>query len=102
MSGLDWLPTFVAAAGNANIVEELKAGKSIGGTTYKVHLDGYNQMDMLTGKGPVTAKRSSTLANRPSVPCASATGSTVFIDQPDGWPGDKNKLNVPYRSQPAP
>ncbi len=42
-SGLDWFPTFVAAAGNANIVDELKAGKDLGGTTYKVHLDGYNQ-----------------------------------------------------------
>ena len=30
MSGLDWLPTFVAAAGNANIAEELKAGKAWG------------------------------------------------------------------------
>jgi arylsulfatase len=52
ISGLDWFPTFLAAAGNPNIVEELKKGKLIDGTTYKVHLDGYNQMDMITGKGP--------------------------------------------------
>ena len=52
MSGLDWFPTFVAAAGNPDIVEELKKGKQIGGETYKVHLDGYNQLDLLTGKGP--------------------------------------------------
>ena len=44
MSGLDWFPTFVAAAGNPDIVDELKAGKQLGDTTYKVHLDGYNQM----------------------------------------------------------
>ena len=30
-SGLDWFPTFVAAAGNPNIVDELKAGKQLGG-----------------------------------------------------------------------
>jgi arylsulfatase len=41
ISGLDWFPTFLAAAGNPNIVEELKKGKQIDGTTYKVHLDGY-------------------------------------------------------------
>ncbi len=41
-SGLDWFPTLVAAAGNPNIVDELKAGKQIGDATYKVHLDGYN------------------------------------------------------------
>ena len=52
MSGLDWFPTFVAAAGDPNIVDELKAGKQLGDTTYKVHLDGYNQMDLITGKGP--------------------------------------------------
>ena len=45
-SGLDWFPTFVAAAGNPNIVDELKAGKDLGGTTYKVHLDGYDQTDL--------------------------------------------------------
>ena len=43
---------FLAAAGNPNIVDELKKGKELGGTTYTVHLDGYNQMDMITGKGP--------------------------------------------------
>jgi len=40
MSGLDWFPTFVAAAGNPNIVDELTKGKQIGDRTYKVHLDG--------------------------------------------------------------
>jgi arylsulfatase A-like enzyme len=34
------------------IVEELKKGKQVGDRNYKVHLDGYNQMDMITGKGP--------------------------------------------------
>ena len=52
ISGLDWFPTFVAAAGNPNIAEELKKGKQLGDRTYKVHLDGYNQMDLITGKGP--------------------------------------------------
>ena len=52
ISGLDWFPTLLAAAGNPNIVEELKKGKAMGDRTYKVHLDGYNQMDMITGKGP--------------------------------------------------
>src|SRR3990172_8808527 len=46
-SGLDWFPSLAAAAGEPNVVEELKQGKSLGGRTYKVHLDGYNQMDLL-------------------------------------------------------
>ena len=43
-SGLDWLPTFVAAAGNPNITQELLAGKKIGDRTYKNHL-GWLQPD---------------------------------------------------------
>src|SRR5438132_5640205 len=54
ISGLDWFPTFLAAAGNPNIADELKKGKTLGDRTYKVHLDGYNQMDLITGKGPST------------------------------------------------
>ncbi len=48
---MDWLPTFVAAAGNDNIKAELKAGgvQAIG-RSYKVHLDGYNILPLLTGK----------------------------------------------------
>jgi arylsulfatase A-like enzyme len=51
ISGMDWFPTFLTAAGNPNIKEELLKGKSIGGKTYKVHLDGYDQTDMLTKGG---------------------------------------------------
>ena len=51
MHHMDWLPTYLAAAGNPNIKEELKKGgvKAIG-RTYKVHLDGYNFLPHLTGK----------------------------------------------------
>ena len=52
ISGLDWFPTFVAAAGNPNIKEELLKGKEMLGQTYKNYLDSYNQLDMITGKGP--------------------------------------------------
>ena len=46
----DWLPTFLAAAGDAEIVEKLKAGHTIGDTTYKVHIDGYDLVPYLTGE----------------------------------------------------
>ena len=51
MSLMDWLPTFATAAGNPNITKELLAGKELGGKTYKVHLDGYDQTEMLTRGG---------------------------------------------------
>lgn len=48
---MDWLPTFLAAAGDSDIKEKLKKGdvKAIG-RSYKVHLDGYNILPLLTGK----------------------------------------------------
>jgi arylsulfatase len=51
----DWLPTFLAAAGEPDAVEKLKAGHLVGDRTYKVHIDGYNLLPHLTGqeaKGP--------------------------------------------------
>lgn len=50
MSGLDWMPTYVAIAGDANIKEKLLKGYTANGKTYKVHLDGYNFLPYLTGK----------------------------------------------------
>ncbi len=49
VSGMDWMPTLLAAAGKDNIKEELLDGYKIGDKTYKVHLDGYNILPMLTG-----------------------------------------------------
>jgi arylsulfatase len=46
----DWLPTFLAAAGEPDIVEKLKAGHVFGDTTYKVYIDGYNLLPYLTGE----------------------------------------------------
>ncbi len=50
ISGLDWMPTFLAAAGNENVKDELLSGKTIGDKTFKVHLDGYNMLPYLTGE----------------------------------------------------
>ncbi len=48
---MDWLPTFVAAAGNPDIKEQLvEGGVEAIGRTYNVHLDGYNILPMLTGE----------------------------------------------------
>ena len=46
----DWLPTFLAAAGDPDIVEKLKGGHTIGDRTYKVHIDGFNLLPYLTGE----------------------------------------------------
>jgi arylsulfatase len=46
----DWLPTFLAAAGEPDIVEKCKKGYKSAGKTFKVHIDGFNLLPYLTGK----------------------------------------------------
>jgi arylsulfatase A-like enzyme len=55
-SGLDWFPSLLAAAGDSTIKERLLQGTDIGGKTFKVHLDGYNQLPYLTGQQPKSAR----------------------------------------------
>jgi arylsulfatase len=45
----DMLPTLLAAAGDPTVVEDLKAGETINGRDYKVHLDGYDLRPALEG-----------------------------------------------------
>jgi arylsulfatase len=58
VSGLDWLPTLLAAAGDDQIKEKLLAGHSVGGQTFKVHLDGVNQLPHLTGQSERGGRKS--------------------------------------------
>ena len=49
-SGEDWLPTFLAAAGEPDVKEKLLKGHTANGKNFKVHLDGYNMLPLLTGE----------------------------------------------------
>ena len=95
ISGLDWFPTFVAAAGDPNLIAELKQGKSLGDATYKVHLDGYNQMDLITGKGPSKRKEVWYFAEG-HARCGSHRRLQVpFHRSTRGWLGGTVKPDVP-------
>jgi arylsulfatase A-like enzyme len=96
VSGLDWFPTFVAAAGyEGDIAADLRKGKEIGGRTYKVHLDGYNQMDMLTGQGPSKRHEIFYLTETTLGAVRIDNYKYRFTDQPDGWLGATEKVDWP-------
>ena len=95
-SGLDWLPTFVAAAGNPNVTEELLKGKTIGDRTYRNHLDGYNQMAAITGQGPSVRHEIFYLGESTVGAVRIDDYKFRFIDQPQGWLGEKTHPDVPY------
>ena len=95
MSGLDWFPTLVAAAGNPNIAAELKQGKQLGDRSYKVHLDGYNQTDLITGRGP-SARHEIFYFTEGTLSAVRVDDFKYrFTDQPNGWLGATVKVDWP-------
>ena len=57
MHHMDWLPTFLAAAGEPDVKEKLLKGHRAIGRSYKVHLDGYNFLPFLTGEAKEGPRR---------------------------------------------
>ena len=95
-SGMDWFPTFLDAAGNPDITDQLLKGVKLGDRTYKNHLDGYDQMAAITGKGP-SARHEIFYLGESTVGAVRIDDYKYrFIDQPQGWLGDKTKPDVPY------
>ncbi len=94
-SGLDWLPTLSAAAGNSNITDELLKGVKLGDRTYKNHLDGYNQLALLEGKGP-SARHEIFYFGGPHLGAIRIDDFKFqFFQQPYGWPGEKVTTDMP-------
>ncbi len=94
-SGMDWFPTFLAAAGNPDISEQLLKGAALGDRTYKNHLDGYNQMAAITGKGPSARHEIFYLGESTLGAVRIDDYKYRFIDQPEGWLGSKTHPDMP-------
>jgi len=94
-SGLDWLPTLADAAGNPNITQQLLQGVKLGDLTYKNHLDGYDQMDLLLGKGP-SKRHEIFYFGGPTLGAIRIDDFKFqFYQQPYGWPGEKTTTDMP-------
>jgi len=94
-SGLDWFPTLVAAAGNPTITEQLLKGVKLGEREYKNHLDGYNQLDLLLGKGP-SKRHEIFYFGGPHLGAVRIDDFKFrFYEQPQGWPGPKVTTDMP-------
>ncbi len=94
-SGMDWFPTFVAAAGNPDITNQLLKGVKLGDREYKNHLDGYDQTAAITGQGK-SARHEIFYLGESTVGAVRIDDYKYrFIDQPDGWLGRKDHMDVP-------
>ncbi|WP_310621226.1 arylsulfatase [Flexibacterium corallicola] len=88
----DWMPTLVAAAGGpSDLVSQLQLGYK----DYKVHLDGYNQLDLITGKGKSARNEVFLYQGNDLQAIRFQDWKAHLIIQPEGWFGPKVKLEVP-------
>jgi arylsulfatase len=94
-SGLDWFPTLMAAAGNPNITEQLLKGVRLGDRTYKNHLDGYDQTDLLAGRGPSKRRELFYFGGAALGALRLDDFKFTFFTQPWGWPGEKTTTDMP-------
>ena len=94
-SGLDWFPTLCAAAGNTNITAQLLQGATLGGRTYKNHLDGFDQTALLEGRGPSAGNEVFYFGGAELGALRVDDFKFVFYQQPGGWPGPKLTTDMP-------
>ena len=95
MSGLDWFPTLVAAAGNPNITEELLKGKQLGDKTYQGASRRLRSDDLITGKGPSKRHESLVLRTDHSWRGSVDNYKYQFIDQPRDGSAQPLTPNMP-------
>lgn len=85
----------MAAAGNADITNQLLKGVKLGDRTYENHLDGYNQMALLDGRGP-SARHEIFYFGGPHLGAIRIVDFKFqFFQQPYGWPGEKTTTDMP-------
>lgn len=94
----DLYVTLAAAAGATNLKEELLKGKKIGATTYKNHLDGYNNLDLWTGKTEKSARREIFYYDESDLMAMRVDGWKIHIGvkHKGTWFDEKSYPSVPY------
>jgi len=94
----DLFVTLAAAAGLPDLKTELLAGKKMGDMTYKVHLDGYNNLDYWTGKTDKSARREYFYYDETDLMAIRVDGWKMHIGvKPEGsWWDEKYYPSVPY------
>jgi len=94
----DLFVTLAAAAGMPGLKNELLSGKQIGDMTYKVHLDGYNQLDYWTGKTDKSARREIFYYDETDLMAVRVDAWKLHlgVKKEGTWWNDKTYPSVPY------
>ena len=96
VSHQDWLPTLLRAAGEPDIKNKLLMGHRAGDRTFKVHLDGFDQTDLLAGKGPGLRETLYYFDDNAQLNAMRWNDWKIhFAYQMEGWAGPREALNFP-------
>ena len=92
----DWFPTLVSAAGIQDIDKKLRKGYTAGDKSFKVHLDGYDQTDLLAGTGPGKRETIFYFDDNANFNAMRWNDWKIhFALQMEGWAGPREALNFP-------
>ncbi len=94
----DVFATLAAAAGSPDIKEELLEGQKLNGKNFKVHLDGYNNLDYWTGASDTSARKEFFYYDETDLMAIRVNAWKMHIGvKPDGsWWDEKYYPSVPY------
>lgn len=92
----DWMPTLMSWIGQKDLKAELLEGKKIGGKKYKVHLDGYDQSDLLLNNGKTKRKDFYYFTETTFHGMRWGDWKLLFIDQEEWFRGTQIPLTTPY------
>lgn len=103
VSGLDWCPTLLAAAGEPDVKEKLLKGHEAAGKKFKIHLDGDNQLPHLTGRQERGTRRHFFYFrdDGTSWPCATRPGSSCSRSSGRGGPSRCGPSRSPRSASPS-
>ena len=92
----DWFPTLTSAAGIQDIDKKLRKGYTAGDKSFKVHLDGYDQTDLLAGTGPGKRDTIFYFDDNANFNAMRWNDWKIhFALQMEGWAGPREALNFP-------
>jgi arylsulfatase A-like enzyme len=98
MSGLDWFPTLLAIGGDPQVKDQLLKGWQAPGTTttFRNHLDGYNQLDYITGKTDKSARNDFFYFNDDGDLVGMRNGDWKFVFERQDLPGQFDVWARPF------
>jgi len=92
----DWMPTLASFLGDPDLKSDMLSGRKVGNTTYKLHLDGYDQSDLLLNNGKSKRKEFYYFTETKLHGVRYGDWKVLFIDQDKWFRAEQTPLSSPF------